>query len=166
MICLAKNSRIPPPFDLEVEVRLQSESGAAGLVFASDGQNRHYGFYPTNGSMRLTCFNGPAVFDWKIFDTIPSSHYRSDHWNRLSVRFEKNGRILCKVNGRKIIERTDFTLVEGWVGLCKFREPGAEFRNFRISTRLPASAVTDEPLIHSGQNRGQGNGQGPVEAEL
>ena len=31
---------------------------------------------------------------------------------------------------------------------------------------LPPSAVTDEPLIHSGQNRGQGNGRGPVEAEL
>ena len=31
MICLAKHSFLSPPYDLEVEVRLQDESGAAGL---------------------------------------------------------------------------------------------------------------------------------------
>ncbi|MEL0099583.1 MAG: serine protease, partial [Opitutae bacterium] len=62
MICLAQYDRLAPPYDLEVEVRLQDESGAAGLVFGADGQDRHFGFYPTNGSLRLTCFNGPKVF--------------------------------------------------------------------------------------------------------
>ena len=43
------------PYEIEVEARkLENESGAAGLVFHSDGKDRHYGFYPTNGSLRLT----------------------------------------------------------------------------------------------------------------
>ena len=74
MICLNQNSIIPAPFDLEVEVKLEDESGAAGLVFCADGQDRHYGFYPTNQSLRLTCFNGARVFDWNIIETKPSQH--------------------------------------------------------------------------------------------
>ena len=31
MICLDKHARLEPPFDLSVEVRLEDESGAAGL---------------------------------------------------------------------------------------------------------------------------------------
>ena len=144
MICLAEHSNLPPPFDLEVEVRLENESGAAGLVFGSDGLNRHFGFYPTNRSLRLTCFNGPKVFDWNIIETKPSPHYIPGSWNLLGIRFEQGGLIQCKINGHEIIKTVDFTLKDGWVGFCKFREPAAEFRNFRISPRLPPGAISTE----------------------
>ena len=93
MICLARNSFLSPPYDLEVEVRLEHESGAAGLIFGADGEDRHLGFYATNGSFRLTCFNGPKVFDWNIMETQSSSHYLPGAWNLLSVRFEQGGQI-------------------------------------------------------------------------
>lgn len=144
MICLAKYENLPPPYDLEVEVRLQDESGAAGLVFGSDGMDRHFGFYPTNGSLRLTCFNGPKVFDWNIIETKPSTQYFPGKWNLLGVRFEQGGQIRCSINGNEIIKAVDFTLKEGWVGFCKFREPGAEFRNFRISPRIPPGSISPE----------------------
>lgn len=144
MICLAQHAIMPPPFDLEVEVRLEDETGAAGLVFGSDGHNRHFGFYPTNGSLRLTCFDGPKVFDWHIIETKPSQHYRMKSWNLLSVRFEQGGQIQCKINGHDIINAIDFTLKDGWVGFCKFREPSAEFRNFRISPRLEPGSISPE----------------------
>jgi serine protease Do len=144
MICLAQQPNISPPFDLEVEVRLEDESGAAGLVFGSDGEEKHYGFYPTNGSLRLTCFNGPKVFDWNIIETTPSSDYLPGTWNRLQIRFDQGGQIRCSINEQEVIEAVDFTLKKGWVGLCKFREPAAEFRNFRISPRLSSGAITPE----------------------
>ena len=144
MICLAQQPNISPPFDLEVEVRLEDESGAAGLVFGSDGEQKHYGFYPTNGSLRLTCFNGPKVFDWNIIETIPSPDYLPGTWNRLKIRFDQGGQIRCSINEQEVIEAVDFTLKKGWVGLCKFREPAAEFRNFRISARLSSGSITPE----------------------
>ena len=144
MICLAQQPNISPPFDLEVEVRLEDESGAAGLVFGSDGEEKHYGFYPTNGSLRLTCFNGPKVFDWNIIETIPSPDYLPGTWNRLKIRFDQGGQIRCSINEQEVIEAVDFTLKKGWVGLCKFREPAAEFRNFRISARLSSGSITPE----------------------
>ena len=105
MICLAEHSNLPPPFDLEVEVRLENESGAAGLVFGSDGLNRHFGFYPTNGSLRLTCFNGPKVFDWNIIATQPSPHYIPASWNLLGVRFEQGGQFTVKSTAKKSSKR-------------------------------------------------------------
>ena len=54
MLCLNQNKFPKLPFEIEVEVKLEDESGAAGLVFHSDGKDKHYGFYPTNGSLR--CF--------------------------------------------------------------------------------------------------------------
>ena len=144
MICLAQQPNISIPFDLEVEVRLEDESGAAGLVFGSDGEQKHYGFYPTNGSLRLTCFNGPKVFDWNIIETTPSADYLPGTWNRLQIRFDQGGQISCSINEQEVIEAVDFTLKKGWVGLCKFREPAAEFRNFRISPRLSSGAITPE----------------------
>ena len=144
MICLARNSFLSPPYDLEVEVRLEHESGAAGLVFGADGEDRHLGFYATNGSLRLTCFNGPKVFDWNIMETKSSPHYLPGAWNLLSVRFEQGGQIRCQINGHEIISAIDFTFKNGWVGFCKFREPGAEFRNLRISPRLSPGAISPE----------------------
>ena len=35
-------------------MRLGDESGAAGLIFHADGGDTHYGFYPSNGELRLT----------------------------------------------------------------------------------------------------------------
>ena len=60
---LCISSRKPPEdkFSCEVEVKLSDESGAAGLAFYYDGKDTHYGFYPTNGSMRLTGFLAGCV---------------------------------------------------------------------------------------------------------
>jgi S1-C subfamily serine protease len=64
-LCLSRREPPPEPFELSVHVKLGDESGAAGLAFHSDGDNRHYGFYPTAGKLRFTRFDGPTVFEWK-----------------------------------------------------------------------------------------------------
>ena len=66
MLCLSQMPVHEVPHELEVEVKLEDESGAAGLVFHGDGKDAHYGFYPTNGALRLTRFEGPNVFSWTI----------------------------------------------------------------------------------------------------
>ena len=158
MLCLNQTKFPKLPYEIEVEVKLENESGAAGLVFHSDGKDRHYGFYPTNGSLRLTRFEGPNVFSWTILQTIPSEVYRLNQWNRLRVRLEENGRMICSVNGEVVIDLVDRGLESGQVGLCKFREPTARFRFFRVSKRFPKSKVTPaftnqvrklvRPLLH------------------
>ena len=73
------------PYQVEVMVRLTDESGAAGIIFGSDGGDTHYGFYPSNSQLRLTRFEGPSVYDWTILDQVRSSHYRKGDWNHLRV---------------------------------------------------------------------------------
>lgn len=142
MLCLSHAAPIPIPCELEVEVRLEDESGAAGLVFHADGEDRHYGFYPTNGSLRLTRFDGPNVFSWNILKTLDTNSYNPGEWNRLRVRLEKEGRIICSVNGQVLIDLVDQAFKKGRIGLCKFRAPAAEFRKFRHSKRFPKSSVS------------------------
>jgi regulator of sirC expression with transglutaminase-like and TPR domain len=124
-----------PPFELTVQVRLNDESGAAGLVFHADGADRHYGFYPSNGQLRLTCFDGPTVFQWRVLLERPSDHYRLGDWNRLKVRVEKD-KLLCYVNDQLVMESLDTTFTQGRVGLAKFRQTEAEFRHFQVAKEL------------------------------
>jgi serine protease Do len=134
MLCLARRD-VPASFDLEVDVRLDDEGGAAGLAFHSDGAHNHYGFYPTAGALRLTRFEGPTVFQWTILETVGSDAYRPGEWNRLRARVDGQ-RLTCSVNGTVVIELNDAGLTRGRIGLVKFRKPGARFRNLRLADKL------------------------------
>jgi regulator of sirC expression with transglutaminase-like and TPR domain len=133
-------SERPPelPYELAVNVKLGDEAGAAGLVFHADGGDKHYGFYPTNGKLRLSRFEGPDVFSWQVLTEKPSEHYKPGDWNRLKVRVEKD-KLQCFVNDELVIESTDSAFSTGRVGLAKFRNTAAEFRRFAIAKELPSS---------------------------
>ena len=146
MLCLNQSGRLKAPFEIEVEVKLENDSGAAGLVFCSDDKERHYGFYPTNGSLRLTRFDGPSVYSWNILKTVETTAYKPEEWNLLQVRFQENGKILCSVNQELVIEVIDIERSEGFIGLCKFREPTASFRNFRFSKRFSNEKVNPQSI--------------------
>jgi regulator of sirC expression with transglutaminase-like and TPR domain len=133
-----------------VSVRLKEEDGAAGLVFHSDGGDTHYGFYPSGGQLRLTRFDGPDVFAWKVLEQKASPHYRPGEWNNLKVRVEKD-RIRCFVNDRLVIESDDDVYTKGAVGLAKFRDTVAEFKNFRVGKDLPALAPPAEAVARVGK---------------
>lgn len=130
-------------FEAAVSVKLDDESGAAGLLFCSDGGDRHYGFYPSGGKLRLTRFDGPDVYSWTILEDVPSAAYKAGDWNNLRVRVEPE-RILCFVNGKQVIEAADTGLREGRAGLCKFRTTEADFRGFRVGTDLAEKALEPE----------------------
>ena len=134
-LCLSTQDVPDTPFELEVEVKLESESGAAGLAWAADGGNRHYGFYPSAGQLRLTRFDGPNVFSWSILDQRMTSHYLPGDWNTLRVRNEGN-RFYCFINGHMIFESSDRVLSSGLAGLAKFRNTAARFRNFKLDKKL------------------------------
>ncbi|GAB4144178.1 MAG: hypothetical protein Tsb009_15780 [Planctomycetaceae bacterium] len=125
------------PYEIAVTVKLDDESGAAGLAFHSDGNQKHYGFYPTNGQLRLSRFEGPDVYSWQVLRQVRSRHYRPGEWNTLKVRLEKN-RIQCFVNDQLVIESNDSVFKGGQAGLAKFRDTAAEFKNFAIAKKLPA----------------------------
>lgn len=144
-LCLSQVPVDGNEYDLEVEVRLEEESGAAGLVFHSDGADKHYGFYPTGGSLRLTCFEGPDVFNWRIIQTVRSEAYRPGKWNQIRVRIRQQ-KFQCYVNDQKVIEVEDRGLSNGKVGLVKFRNPNAEYRRFRIGKDLSTSPVNPDRL--------------------
>ncbi len=119
------------PYQVEVMVRLTDESGAAGIIFGSDGGDTHYGFYPSNSQLRLTRFEGPSVYDWTILDQVRSSHYRKGDWNHLRV-VHRPDTIDCYLNDVLVIQSKDRDLVSGQVGITKFRQTGAEFMSFRV----------------------------------
>lgn len=126
------------PCEIGVSVRLEDVEGAAGLAFCSDGGDRHYGFYPSNGELRLTRFDGPDVYAWTVLHQIRSPHLKKTGWNHLKVRLEA-GRIACYVNDQLVIESADAALTRGKAGLCKFRQLEAEFKGFRVAAELPPS---------------------------
>jgi regulator of sirC expression with transglutaminase-like and TPR domain len=136
-LCLAKKHAPKVPYEVRVTVRLADEAGAGGLVFHADGGNKHYGFYPSAGKLRLSRFEGPDVFSWKVLHNQASPHYRPGEWNVLKVRVEKD-RLLCYVNERLVLESQDDALTAGKVGLAKFRNSYVEFKNFQVGDRLPS----------------------------
>jgi serine protease Do len=142
-LCLWQPAVPAVPFEIGVTVRLDDEAGAAGLVFHADGENRHYGFYPSGGKLRLSRFEGPDVFSWKVLEEKSSPAYHPGEWNTLKVRIEKD-RMRCYVNDQLVIEATDAGLTEGKAGLCKFRDTKAEFKRFEVDERIASGTVPKE----------------------
>jgi serine protease Do len=138
-LCLSQREVPPLPYELSVTVKLDDESGAAGLAFEADGDDKHYGFYPTAGQMRLTRFDGPTVFSWTILKEQRTPHYKPGEWNSIRVRVETN-RTLCFVNGEQVFESDDAVLRGGRVGLAKFRDTKAQFRDFHLGTNPPPAS--------------------------
>ncbi len=143
-LCLQKSEVPGLPFDASVTVKLDDESGAAGLAFCSDGHDQHYGFYPSAGKLRLTRFNGPDVFSWTILADVPSAAYRKGDWNTLRVHVDED-KIQCFVNNTLVTEQQDTVLRGGQAGLCKFRQTKAEFKAFHCGDH-PSEAVIPDQL--------------------
>lgn len=142
-LCLSTQKIAEDTFEVAVTVRLDDESGAAGLGFCADDGDKHYGFYPSGGKLRLTRFDGPDVYSWTILADVPSDAYKPGEWNALRVRVEPE-RIVCFVNGRQVIESDDTGLRGGSAGLCKFRSTVAEFRGFRTGADLAEKPLQPE----------------------
>ncbi|NQV26904.1 MAG: trypsin-like peptidase domain-containing protein [Rhodopirellula sp.] len=141
-LCLSTMKPPEIPFEVAVSVSFSPEDGAAGLVFHSDGSDRHYGFYPSNGRLRLTRFDGSSVYQWKVLQEVSHKAYVPNDWNEIKVRVEAE-RILCYVNDELVIESTDAGLTSGAVGLCKFRTTKADFRRFRVGDKLTGERPSD-----------------------
>jgi serine protease Do len=143
-LCFHLPDAPPIPCEIAVRVRLNDESGAAGLIFCADGKDRHYGFYPSSGGLRLTRFDGPDVYSWTILAQTASDAYLPGAWNHLRVRIEAE-RIVCFLNGREVISSPDSELRSGLAGLCKFRDTEAEFKDFQMGTDLSGKSIDDSP---------------------
>ena len=157
-LCLSTSEVPETPFELSVQVKLEDEAGAAGLVWASDGANKHYGFYPTAGQMRLTRFDGANVFSWTILDQQLTHHYLPGDWNTLKLRHEGN-RFYCHVNGHLVFESNDREFQGGKVGLAKFRNTVATFRSFRLGKQVDdETAPLAQPLAQALVTEAQTNG--------
>jgi serine protease Do len=137
-LCLTKEAALQVPFELAVDVRLDDEAGAAGLVFSSDGGDRHYGFYPSQSALRFSRFEGPTVFQWNVVQQQQSPHYRQGEWNRLKVRCEEEGQFICMVNDRVVFKIQDRRLQGTRIGVAKFRDTRAQFRNFQVAGSIPS----------------------------
>src|SRR5262249_20271673 len=92
-------------------------------------------FYPSAGKLRLSRFEGPDVFSWKVLAEKPSAAYQPGDWNRLRVRIEKD-KLSCFVNDQLVIESTDSGFTSGRIGLAKFRGTQAQFRQFAVGKQL------------------------------
>ena len=142
-LCLHQAPLPQLPCDVRTSVRLDDEQGAAGLVFHSDGGDRHYGFYPSAGNLRLTRFDGPDVNSWTILHNAPHPAYRAGDWNELTVRMLTD-RMQCFVNGQLVVESRDNALPAGKAGLAAFRGTSAQFRRFEIGPDLLPTAPSAE----------------------
>ena len=140
-LCLAKRELPEAHYEVGAFVRLEDESGAAGLAFGSDGNQRHYGFYPSAGRMRLTRFDGPTVYAWQVLEEIETAHYRPGEWNHLKIRIEDNI-LRCFVNDQQIIEKRDTQVRRGKVGLVKFRQTSATFKQFELLETIGPTQIS------------------------
>lgn len=157
---MQRNSAPDGTYEVAVTVRLKDESGAAGLIFGGSDEGTHYGFYPTGGQLRLTAFEGPEVNNWRILGTVPSTAYRPGDWNVLRIRLEP-ARIRCWVNGTEVFSETDTAMRGSRVGLAKFRNTSAEFRDFVCAAEAAPPGVPDASLLGT-----LGTGKDPDPATL
>lgn len=134
-LCLSKSEVPKDSFEVAVNVKLDDESGAAGLLFCAQDSDHYYGFYPSNGKMRFTRFEGADVYSWTVLSEFPTEAYRPGTWNHLRIRVEPE-KIIGWVNGQQVLSHEDTGLRGGQVGLCRFRSPAAEYRGFRVGTDL------------------------------
>ncbi|WP_417383974.1 transglutaminase family protein [Gimesia sp.] len=134
-LCVSQEDLPALPYEIAVEVKLDDESGAAGLIFYSDENTRHYGFYPSNQSLRISRFDGSDVFLWRVLEEKKSNSYREGEWNQLKVRLETD-RILCFVNDEQVFEVKDQRYTQGKAGLAKFRNTVAAFRGFQVAREI------------------------------
>jgi S1-C subfamily serine protease/regulator of sirC expression with transglutaminase-like and TPR domain len=139
-LCLSKSEQPAETFEVAVTVKLEEESGAAGLVFCAQDEDHYYGFYPSNGKLRLTRFEGPDVYSWTVLSEFATEAYRSGQWNHLRVRVEP-GQITGWVNGQRVLVHEDTALRGGQSGLCRFRAPEADYRGFRLGKDLSEKAI-------------------------
>lgn len=144
-LCLSERPVPGQPYEIAVQVKLDDESGAAGLAFASDGDDRHYGFYPSDGKIRFTRFEGPDISSWTILQQIETDAYKPGGWNELRVRVDDE-KITGFVNGVQIMEMDESVLRDGQVGLCKFRNTVAEFRHFKSGDTIAAPQISADIL--------------------
>jgi regulator of sirC expression with transglutaminase-like and TPR domain len=149
-LCLSRRTPPEVPFEVAVTVRLDDETGAAGLALHADGSDKHYGFYPSNGQLRFTRFDGPDVFSWTVLKQEASPHYRPGEWNTLKVRIEKD-RFRCYVNDQLAFEVKDAAFSSGRVGLARFRETVAEFTRFRAGKELLPTTPSAEVVRRVGK---------------
>ena len=142
-VCLSQRTVPALPFELAVTVKLDDESGAAGLIFGGDADGKHYGFYPSGGKLRLTRFDGPDVYSWKVIHDKAHSAYRPGEWNALKVRIEKD-RALCYVNGQLVTQLADPDYYGDVVGLAKFRQTVPEFKQFQVGKSVGIETASAE----------------------
>jgi regulator of sirC expression with transglutaminase-like and TPR domain len=139
-LCLSKSEVPKDSFEVAVNVKLDDESGAAGLLFCAQDSDHYYGFYPSNGKMRFTRFEGADVYSWTVLSEFPTEAYRPGTWNHLRIRVEPE-KITGWVNGQQVLSHEDTGLRGGQVGLCRFRSPAAEYRGFRVGTDLSEKSI-------------------------
>ena len=143
-LCLLRD--VPQlPVEIEVDVRMDDERGAAGLAFHADGNHRHYGFYPSAGNLRFTRFDGPSVSSWTILHNEPHPAYRPGSWNTLKVRIEPD-QLECFVNGEHVLTTPNGVIPHGRIGYAAFRGTRAQFRNLTIAPSIPSTRPTNTQL--------------------
>lgn len=142
-LCLSERPTPDLPYEIAVKVKLDDESGAAGLAFASDGSDRHYGFYPSGGQIRFTRFEGPDIYSWTILQQIETDAYLPGEWNELRIRVEDD-KVVGFINGTQVMEMAETAFRDGQVGLCKFRHTVAEFRHFKSGADLGEPEISPE----------------------
>jgi serine protease Do len=135
-VCLSTTPVPEEAFEVAVKVKLDDESGAAGLIFGGENENEHFGLYPSNGRIRLTRFNGLSVYSWQVLKDQASPYYRGGDWNDLRVKV--TGKLVeCFVNDHPYAKISWENPVKGKVGVAKFRQTQADFKQFRVGKELP-----------------------------
>ena len=105
-LCLSKAARAARcPSKPAVTVKLEDESGAAGLVFHADGKDKHYGFYPSDGGAAVRPLRGTRCLllarpqgTAQRCSTIPASGTHSRcALRRTSILLSCNGKLVLRV---------------------------------------------------------------------
>jgi len=144
-VCLSTAKVPEDSFEVAVKVKMDDESGAAGLIFGGDNENEHFGLYPSNGRIRLTRFNGLSVYSWQVLKDQASPYYRSGDWNDLRVKV--TGKVVeCFVNDHLYSTISWESPVKGKVGVAKFRQTQADFKQFRVGKELPDVKPSQEVM--------------------
>ena len=110
--------------------------------------DKHYGFYPTGGKLRLTRFDGPDVFSWKVLRPGPSRRTISPASGTRSRSASRRTSCSATSTTQLVFESTDRgagrRARSAWPSSAR---RAAEFKSFQVGKTLPAAAADARPTI-------------------
>lgn len=143
LLNLEKNHTFP--YEAAVDLKLDNETMAAGLVFGFESDDRHLGFYVERAKIMIASFNGKEGLHPQVIKSVQSEHYRFGDWNQLKLKLKKSA-VSFFLNGFELFSIEKEEIENTGLGLMVLGKSKVTFKNFKTGKLIPSTQPSVKEL--------------------